>query len=78
MSRITLGESAALLMKDRTCPQSLQQRSAVSAQSRGYGFVHMSNEESAKAAADGMHGKTIDGRVIVARLRSSGKHSSWF
>lgn len=37
----------------------------------------MSNEESAKAAADGMHGKNIEGRAIVARLRSGGrKHES--
>ncbi len=42
-------------------------------QSRGYGFVHMANEEMAKAAADGMHGKNIDGRAIVARLRSAGE-----
>lgn len=33
----------------------------------------MSNEETARAAADGMHGKMIEGRAIVARLRSGGR-----
>lgn len=34
----------------------------------------MSNEETARAAADGMHGKMIEGRAIVARLRSGGRN----
>jgi RNA recognition motif. (a.k.a. RRM, RBD, or RNP domain) len=50
---------------------------AAALQSRGYGFVHMSNEETARAAADGMHGKMIEGRAIVARLRSGGRKQTW-
>jgi RNA recognition motif-containing protein len=40
--------------------------------SRGYGFVHMSDPESAKTAAQGMSGKMLDGRPLVCRLRSEG------
>ena len=41
-------------------------------QSRGFGFVHMDNAESASNAASGMSGKMMDGRALVVRLRSEG------
>lgn len=41
-------------------------------QSRGFGFVHMDNAESATNAASGMSGKMMDGRPLVVRLRSEG------
>ena len=41
-------------------------------QSRGFGFVHMDNAESASNAAAGMSGKMMDGRPLVVRLRSEG------
>ena len=41
-------------------------------QSRGFGFVHMDNGESASNAAAGMNGKPMDGRPLVVRLRSEG------
>ena len=41
-------------------------------QSRGFGFVHMDNADSAGNAAAGMHGKMMDGRALVVRLRSEG------
>jgi cold-inducible RNA-binding protein len=34
-------------------------------QSRGFGFVEMSSEEEAKAAADAMNGTEMGGRKIV-------------
>ncbi|CAK0783328.1 hypothetical protein CVIRNUC_006527 [Coccomyxa viridis] len=43
-----------------------------SGQSRGFGFVHMDNAESASNAAAGMNGKPMDGRPLVVRLRSEG------
>lgn len=41
-------------------------------QSRGFGFVHMDNADSAARAAAGMSGKMMDGRALVVRLRSEG------
>ena len=45
---------------------------ATAGQSRGFGFVHMDNAESATNAAAGMSGKMMDGRPLVVRLRSEG------
>jgi hypothetical protein len=37
---------------------------------RGYGFVNFASKEDAKASADAMNGKTLDGKPLVVRLRS--------
>ncbi|KXZ53032.1 hypothetical protein GPECTOR_8g399 [Gonium pectorale] len=38
--------------------------------SRGFGFVHMPDAATAKAARDGMDGRTIEGKALTVRLRS--------
>ncbi|CAD7703519.1 unnamed protein product [Ostreobium quekettii] len=40
--------------------------------SRGYGFVHFTNNADSRRAADEMNGKVVDGRPLVVRLRSEG------
>lgn len=42
----------------------------VTGQSRGFGFVHFPDNTTANIAAQGMNGRTIDGRALVVRLRS--------
>ncbi|KAK9796272.1 hypothetical protein WJX73_001196 [Symbiochloris irregularis] len=42
----------------------------VTMQSRGFGFVHMDNAQSAAHAVDGLHGKPMEGRPLTVRLRS--------
>jgi splicing factor 1 len=39
-------------------------------QSRGYGFVHMSDEKSASLSREGLNGKMIDGRPLMVRVRN--------
>lgn len=42
---------------------------------RGFGFVEFSNDDEARAAIEGMHGKTLDGRNLTvneARPREAG------
>ena len=41
-------------------------------QSRGFGFVHMDNAQSAAAAAGSLHSKMVEGRPLTVRLRSEG------
>ncbi len=36
----------------------------VSGESRGFGFVEFVNDEEAKAAIAGLHGKEVDGKVL--------------
>ncbi|KAI3434500.1 hypothetical protein D9Q98_002575 [Chlorella vulgaris] len=38
--------------------------------SRGFGFVHMGDEQSAVSAKEGMNGKLVDGRSLAVRIRS--------
>ncbi|GLC74139.1 hypothetical protein PLESTF_001466000 [Pleodorina starrii] len=38
--------------------------------SRGFGFVHMPDAATAKAARDGMDGRVIEGKPLTVRLRS--------
>ncbi|KAL4433587.1 hypothetical protein ABPG75_000028 [Micractinium tetrahymenae] len=38
--------------------------------SRGFGFVHMADEQSASTAKEGMNGKMVDGRSLTVRIRS--------
>ncbi|KAL4450593.1 hypothetical protein ABPG77_000949 [Micractinium sp. CCAP 211/92] len=38
--------------------------------SRGFGFVHMADEQSASSAKEGMNGKVVDGRSLTVRVRS--------
>ena len=48
-------------------------------QSRGFGFVEMSNDEEAKKAIEGLNGKPINGRTInvgEARPREDKTNSS--
>ncbi|CAD7702045.1 unnamed protein product [Ostreobium quekettii] len=40
--------------------------------SRGYGFVHFTNNMDSRHAAEEMNGKLVDGRPLVVRLRSEG------
>ena len=42
----------------------------VTQQSRGYGFVHMDNANSAGSAAQALSGKPVDGKPLVVRQRS--------
>ena len=42
----------------------------VTQQSRGYGFVHMDNANSAGAASRALTGKVVDGKALVVRQRS--------
>ena len=42
----------------------------VTQQSRGYGFVHMDNANSAASAAQALSGKLVDGKPLVVRQRS--------
>lgn len=42
----------------------------VQGQSRGFGFVHFEDATVARTACDGMHGKMVDGRPLVVRVRS--------
>lgn len=53
-------------------PDTIYIRLRGAGQSRGFGFVHMDNAESASNAAAAMHGKMMDGRALVVRLRSEG------
>ncbi|GFH14809.1 uncharacterized protein HaLaN_10929, partial [Haematococcus lacustris] len=39
-------------------------------QSRGFGFVHFEEASTARAAAEAMHGKALEGRTLVVRVRS--------
>ena len=39
-----------------------------SGRSKGFGFVTMSDEDSAKKAIDAMNGKEVDGRSIVVNV----------
>ena len=39
-----------------------------SGRSKGFGFVTMSTEEEAQAAINGLNGKNVDGRDIVANI----------
>ncbi len=36
----------------------------VSGQSRGFGFVEFTNDDEAKAAMAGLHGKEVDGKTL--------------
>ena len=36
----------------------------VNGESRGFGFVEFTNDEEAKAAIAGLHGKEVDGKVL--------------
>lgn len=40
--------------------------------SRGYGFVHFTNNVDSRRAAEEMNTKVVDGRALVVRLRSEG------
>ncbi|KAL3158300.1 hypothetical protein ABBQ38_010544 [Trebouxia sp. C0009 RCD-2024] len=42
----------------------------VTQQSRGYGFIHMDNAQSAASAAQALSGKPVDGKPLVVRQRS--------
>lgn len=43
---------------------------ATTSMSRGFGFVHMADEQSAATAKQGMNGKMVDGRALTVRVRS--------
>ena len=64
-------ELSAMVEVARPCCAS-EIRLGCAGQSRGFGFVHMDNAESASNAAAGMNGKPMDGRPLVVRLRSEG------
>ncbi|XP_047316251.1 organelle RRM domain-containing protein 6, chloroplastic-like [Impatiens glandulifera] len=40
----------------------------IARRSRGFGFIRYVNEEEAKKAIEGMHGKFLDGRVIFVEV----------
>lgn len=40
--------------------------------SRGFGFVHFAEESQARAAAEGLSGKPIDGKMITVRRKEDG------
>ncbi|KAK9851334.1 hypothetical protein WJX84_006342 [Apatococcus fuscideae] len=44
----------------------------VTGQSRGFGFVHLDNPNTAAAASQAMSGKMVDSRALVVRIRSDG------
>jgi cold-inducible RNA-binding protein len=39
-------------------------RDKVNGESRGFGFVEFANDNEAKAAIAGLHGKEVDGKVL--------------
>lgn len=39
-----------------------------SGRSKGFAFVEMSNDEEARAAIEGLHGRSIDGRAITVNV----------
>lgn len=45
-------------------------------QSRGFGFVHFEDAETAKLAATAMNGKPLEGRPLSVRIRSESQEKS--
>ena len=45
-------------------------------QSRGFVFVHFEDAETARLAATAMHGKPLEGKPLVVRLRSENADKS--
>ena len=49
----------------------------VSGRSRGFGFVEMKDEESAKAAMEGLNGQEVEGRkIFVSEARQKEENGS--
>ncbi len=49
----------------------------VSGRSRGFGFVEMKDEESAKKAMEGLNGQEVDGRkIFVSEARQKEENNS--